>query len=404
MNRIFRVCIFFSVISIAGTRLFAQNEIDVITGKWLEFSDARNFLYHHLSKELYSGLDARTERVNGISDLTGWQERQKYVKETLLSIIGPFPERSPLNPKITRTIAKDNFRVEHIIFESMPGLYVTSSLYLPAGIKKNTKYPAIIYCSGHSAFGYRSKEYQHVILNLVSKGFVVFAYDPFGMGERLQYFDPAKGKSTIGGPTSEHSYVAAQAFITGSSAARYMIWDGIRAIDYLLTRKEVDPKRIGITGRSGGGTQSAFIAAYDDRIYAAAPENYLTNYKRLLQTLGPQDGEQNLFDFVGRGLDHPDFAEVRAPKPYLMITTSNDMFNIQGVLETEAEIRKIYTAYGAEGNFSRVEDDAPHASTKKNREAMYAFFQKFLNNPGDPSDLDIKPLTKIGRASCRERV
>ena len=232
-----------------------------------------------------------------------------------------------------------------------------------------------------------------MILNLVKKGFIVFAFDPVGQGERLEYYDPKTKRSSVGGPTNEHSYPGSQAFITGSSQARYMIWDGIRAVDYLLSRQEVDPARIGITGRSGGGTQSAYIAAMDDRIYAAAPECYITNFTRLLETIGNQDAEQNLFNEIIRGIDHPDFLLVRAPKPALMITTTRDMFSIQGAIETEKEVSRIYKAYGKEDNFSRVEDDCPHASTKKNREAMYAFFQKNLNNPGDPTDEEIKLLT-----------
>ena len=172
-----------------------------------------------------------------------------------------------------------------------------------------------------------------------------------------------------------------------------MIWDGIRAVDYLLSRKEVDPARIGITGRSGGGTQSAYIAAMDDRIYAAALENYLTNFTRLLQTIGPQDAEQNMSDAISRGIDHGDFLLVRAPKPALMITTTRDMFSIQGAMETEKEVAAIYKSYGQEDNFSRIEDDAPHASTQKNREAMYAFFRKHLNNPGNSNDEETQPFT-----------
>jgi len=110
-----------------------------------------------------------------------------------------------------------------------------------------------------------------------------------------------------------------------------------------------------------------YIAAFDDRIYATAPENYLTNYTRLLQTIGPQDAEQNLFNIISSGLDHPDFLIVRAPKPAMMITTTGDMFSIQGAMETESEVARIYKAYNSESNFSRVEDDAAHASTPKNR-------------------------------------
>lgn len=383
--------LFFLLLSISAN---AQNELNVITSKWLDHTDAQNSLYHYLADQAYLLLKQREEKIAAIQSLPDWKMRQNYIKITLDNLVGPFPEKTPLNPKIVRTIDKGSFRVEHIIFESQPGFFVTSSLYLPAGLKKNSKYPVIIYCSGHTAEGYRSSIYQHVILNLVSKGFIVFAFDPVGQGERLEYFDPKTGKSTVGGSTSEHSYPGAQAFLTGSSQAKYMVWDGIRAVDYLLTRKEVDPARIGITGRSGGGTQSAYIAAMDERIYAAAPENYITNYTRLLQSIGPQDAEQNISHLIYRGLDHPDFLIVRGPKPAMMITTTGDMFSIQGAMETEAEVKRIYKAYGQETNFSRVEDNAAHASTLKNREAQYAFFQKHLKNPGDPTDKEIQPLTK----------
>jgi hypothetical protein len=377
-----------------STQVQSQNELDVVTGRWLEYSDASNSLYHYLTSEAYKLLNEREDKISGIQSPDQWKIRQSIIRKTLLEIVGPFPEKTPLNAKILNTIVKEEFKVEQIVYESVPGFYVTSSLYIPAGLKKRSSAPAVIYCSGHNAEGYRSDVYQHVILNLVKKGFIVFAFDPVGQGERLEYFDQKAGKSIIGGPTSEHSYPGAQAFLTGSSQARYMIWDGIRAVDYLISRKEVDPLRIGITGRSGGGTQSAYIAAFDDRIYASAPENYITSYRRLLQSIGPQDAEQNLFNILSVGLDHPDFLIVRAPRPAMMITTINDMFSIQGAMETEEEVSKIYMAYGKSENFSRVTDDAGHASTVKNREAMYSFFQKHLDNPGSNKDEDIRLLTK----------
>ncbi len=370
-----------------------EDDLEVIRNKWLLYSDAPNSLYHYITAIAYEFLDERNNKIAGISSLSEWQQRQQWIQKTLLDIVGPFPEKTPLNAKITRIIEKDSFRIEHVIYESQPGFYVTSSLFIPTWLKKRTKLPAILYCSGHSAEGYRSSAYQHVILNLVKKGFIVFAFDPVGQGERLQYYDPESKKSIIGGPTLEHSYPGSQAFVTGSSLARYMIWDGIRAVDYLLTRKEVDATRIGITGRSGGGTQSAYIAAMDNRIYAAAPECYITNFKRLLESIGNQDAEQNFFNGIIRGIDHPDLLLVRAPKPALMITTTRDMFSIQGAMETEKEVSRIYKAYGKEDNFSRVEDDFPHESTRKNREAMYAFFQKHLNNPGSSTDEKVKTLT-----------
>lgn len=376
---------------LANGRVKAQDELEVIRNNWLHFSDAPNALYHHLTRQAYDLLDKRAGTVAELHSLSDWQKRQEWLSKNLMDIVGPFPGKTSLNAKVVRTIDKGDYRVEHIVYESQPGFYVTSSMFTPDGLKG--KAPVVIYCSGHANEGYRSTVYQHVILNLVKKGFIVFAFDPVGQGERLEYYDPETGKAVIGGPTTEHSYPGSQAFITGSSQARYMIWDGIRAVDYLLTRKEVDPARIGITGRSGGGTQSAYIAAFDDRIKAAAPECYITNFTRLLQSIGPQDAEQNLFNGILQGIDHADLLSVRAPKPALMITTTRDVFSIQGARETAKEVSGIYKAYGKEGNFSMVEDDAPHASTKKNREAMYAFFQKHLDNPGDSKDQEVEILS-----------
>lgn len=372
--------------ALATGRLVAQNELSVVQDSWLKYSDAPNSLYHYLTGQAFDLLKERKDTVSRLNTLSDWQQRQSLIKKTLIDIVGTFPMKTPLNAKITSIIKKEGFTIENIVYESQPRFYVSSSMFIPEGHKKKGKLPVIIYCSGHSEEGYRNPVYLHVIANLVKKGFIVFAFDPLGQGERLQYFDPKSGKSMIGGPTTEHSYPGAQAFITGSSLAKYMIWDGIRAVDYLLTREEVDPARIGITGRSGGGTQCSYIAAMDNRVYAAAPENYLTNFTRLLQSIGPQDAEQNMFNVISRGIDHSDFLLVRAPKPALMITTTRDMFSIQGALETEKEVAAIYKAYGKENNFSRVEDDAPHESTRRNREAMYAFFQKQLNNPGNSND------------------
>ena len=370
----------------------AQNDLDVIKrgeNNWLYYTDAPSALYHHLAGQAYDYLENRTIKVEKLHSLNDWQKRQQRLNETLEDIVGPFPAKTPLNAKIIRTVDKDRYRVEHIVYESQPGFHVTSSLFIPDGLKD--KAPAVIYCSGHSNLGYRGEVYQHVILNLVKKGFIVFAFDPVGQGERLEYFDPETGKSRVDG--SQHSYSGAQAFITGSSQSRYMIWDGIRAVDYLLTREEVDPARIGITGRSGGGTQSSYISAFDERIKAAAPENYITNFTRLLQSIGPQDAEQNFFHGIARGIDHADLLAVRAPKPALMITTTRDIFSIEGARETAREVSAIYKAYGNENDFSIVEDDAPHASTKKNREAMYAFFQQHLDNPGNADDQEVEILS-----------
>ena len=383
--------LFTIVFSVFGNS-FAQDQLNVIRGNssnnhWIHFSDTPNALYHHLAGEAYELLVNRNESVANLQSLNQWKQRQEDVRQTLQKILGTFPDRTPLNPQITRIVEKNGYSIEHIIFESQPEFYVTSSLYIPGDLSEPA--PAILYVSGHTQNGYRAETYQHKILNLVDKGFIVFAIDPVGQGERLEYFDPETGSSFVGGPTREHSYAGVQAFLTGHSLAGVMTWDGIRAIDYLLTRDEVDPDRIGITGRSGGGTQTSYIAAMDDRIYAAAPEAYITNFTRLLQSIGPQDAEQNLPGGIRHGIDHADFLTIRAPKPLLIIATTEDFFSIQGMRESAAEVKAIYEAYDATEFFDVSEDSGGHQSTQKNRKSMYAFFQKHLGNPGNPDDQDV---------------
>ncbi|PXX26516.1 S9 family peptidase [Arenibacter sp. ARW7G5Y1] len=353
---------------------------------WKYYSDAENQLYKQQAEISFQSLAKRKESISKLHTKTDWEGRQGWVKGRLQESIGDFPERTPLNPIITKRIKKDGYSVEKLYFESIPGVKVTAAFFIPHGKRKNL--PTIIYCSGHSDLAFRSDIYQHVILNLVKKGFAVFAFDPYGQGERLQYFDQHLGKSRFS-PTREHSYPGAQLFINGSSTAKYMIWDGIRAVDYLLTRKEVDPERIGITGRSGGGTQSSHIAAFDGRIKASAPECYITTMEYQLKSGGPQDAEQNFPKGIQLGLDHADLLQVRAPKPTLMITTTRDIFSIQGARDTYEETKRAYKALGKEGNLLMVEDNAGHQSTLNNREAMYAFFQKHLDNPGNSKDEEV---------------
>lgn len=357
---------------------------------WILYQNNNQALYNIISNEAFSLLEQRKQHINKLSAKADWQEYQKDLKARLFESMNRF-EKTPLNAKVTGKLERENFTVEKILFESHPGFYVTAALFIPKKLQKPA--PAVIYCSGHTELGFRSDVYQRVIINLVEKGFVVFAFDPLGQGERLQYIDLETGKSKVGGPTTEHSYAGAQTLLTGISLSNYFIWDGVRAVDYLETRPEVDMQRIGITGRSGGGTQSAMIAAYDERIYAAAPECYITSFKRLLQSIGPQDAEQNQYKAIKLGFDHPDFMHLRAPKPTLIVTTTHDFFSQQGARESFAEAKKSYAAFGFPENVKMTEDFGIHESTKNNRESVYAFFQEYLNLPGNSEDHEIVPFT-----------
>jgi hypothetical protein len=383
-----RVILSLSFIVFVNTGMvFSQNEYYVIKNNWLQYSDAPNSLYHFLTGEAYKMLDSREEKIKQIRNKDELLKRQAEVRQTLWNIIGSFPEKTPLNAKITGKVQKNGYRIENVIYESLPGFYVTASLFIPENIKKPA--PAILFCSGHSTGVYRLFLYQTPLLNLVKKGFIVLAIDPIGQGERLQYFNPETKESTIGGSTKEHSYFAAQVFLLGKSSARYFLWDGIRGIDYLVSRKEVDPKRIGVHGLSGGGTQTAYISALDERVFASAPAGYITSYRRLLESMGVGDAEQNFYHGISDGIDHADFIEIRAPRPTLIMATTRDYFSIQGARETYREVKTIYGLLGKPDNIEITEDDFGHGYTKKNREAMYAFFQKHLQLPGSPAEEDV---------------
>ena len=388
MNRFFAIIIFLC----AYLFVHAQEDLS-INNFWTYNGNMTNALYERICSHAFAQIKERWAYVEGLKTNDEWVRRQGDVRKILAEIVGEFPAKTSLNPVITGTIKRDGFTVEKLYFESRPGYYVTAALFLPTG--KKGKLPAIIYCCGHSNVGFRSEAYQRCVINLVKKGFAVLTFDPVGQGERIQYLG-TNGKIIFDpwGPTHEHSYPGTQSFISGRSPANYFIWDGIRAIDYLLSRKEVDPARIGITGRSGGGTQTAYIAAMDDRVLAAAPECYITSFDKLLRTRGPQDAEQLFMYSLEKGFDMSDLIELRAPKPTLMVTTTSDIFSIQGARDVFKEAQNGYIAFGDPDNLMMVEDDAGHASTKKNREAMYAFFQKFLNNPGDPKDEEVEILNE----------
>ena len=392
-NRILKrlkICFVIFLLLSKADFVISQDENLEIFNRWIEWTDGKNMLVHHLNKQAFTFLENRDDIISGLKTKEDWINRQKYVKDIFMKIVGPFPEKTPLNAKITGVIKKDGYRVEKVIYESIPGFYVTGCLFIPDGTKG--KKPAILFVSGHTQEAFRYKDYQIMILNLVKKGFIVFAIDPVSQGERIQHYDAEKNASVIGPTTKEHSYLGDQCFISGVSLGRYFIWDGIRGIDYLLTRREVDPARIGVTGQSGGGTQSSYIFAFDERIKAGAPVNYITGFRRLLESIGPQDAEQNFYHGILNYLTHADLLEVRAPDPALIVAGTRDFFSIQGARETYSEVRNAYAAFGMEDNIGIVEDDWGHGYTKKLREGVCTFFQKNLNLPGDPEDENVTVL------------
>ncbi len=359
-----------------GWALWAQApaELDFLANH-TDYRRIRNMLPEWLKQRAAERLEERRREVARLeaSRLETWRRK---VREAILQGIGGLPERTPLNARVTGVIEREDHRIEKIVFESQPGFYVTANLYLPK--RGSPPYPAVLYPLGHEPGAKAYPVWQRMLVTLARNGYVALTWDTLGQGERIQLFDEDFGGSKLVQSTLEHTMQGIQCLLVGDSLARYTIWDGIRALDYLLSRPEVDPKRVAVTGNSGGGTHTAYLAALDDRLQVAAPSCYLTSWARLLETIGPQDAEQCFPGWLAAGLDHADFVLAFAPKPYLILSAIRDFFSIAGARATYTEARAVYERLGAGDRIGMTEADDGHGYSAPRRQAAYRWFERWL--------------------------
>jgi cephalosporin-C deacetylase-like acetyl esterase len=330
-----------------------------------------------LTRQAETHWDKREEQISALSTRAAIVARQESVRRSVLELIGGLPaSKTPLRPRVTGGFTRDGYRVENVIFESQPGFRVTANLYLPT--TGQAPFPAVLGVAGHSANGKASATYQAAFLGFVRQGFAVLAFDPPGQGERSEYYDEAMGRSRIGIGTAEHTMAGLQCLLTGQTMARHEIWDGVRAFDYLLTRPEIDPKRIAVAGNSGGGTQAAYLAAVEPRLAAIVSSCYMTRWRELWSGPGPQDAEQVFPSFISKGLDFGDFALAWAPRPFLMTTAIRDFFPIDGARLTYKQNQRLFDLLGAGEKAGYFEYDDTHGWSQPRREAAYRFLGRWL--------------------------
>jgi dienelactone hydrolase len=306
---------------------------------------------------------------------------QKTLREAFLRLIGGLPEaKGPPSIKKTGRIEGDDYLIEKLVYESFPGYFVSALLYRPK--KVTAALPGVLSPCGHSATGKAADTYQTLHVNLVKRGYVVLTYDPVGQGERSQFWDAEKGRSRFGLGCGEHAVLGNPLYLLGANLARYRIWDGMRGLDYLAAREEVDAKRIGCVGVSGGGTLTAYITALDPRIAAAAICCYVTTLPRRMANRVPDDPdsdpEQDIFGFVAEEIDHAGLLALCAPRPTLLGTALHDFFPIEGARESFAEAKRLYEAAGAAEAVSIVEAAEKHGFTLPLRTAVYEWFDRWL--------------------------
>jgi cephalosporin-C deacetylase-like acetyl esterase len=334
-------------------------------------------------------LQRREDLIAEIHSVADAERRKQWVRKTFLSLIGGLPDyNGPLNPRITSSIQSENYVIDKVIFESLPGFYVTANLYRPS---RPGRYPGVLLQAGHTQEG--KPEGQRLATNLALKGFVVLAFDPIGQGEREQTYDRQVDRPLAGWSVPEHIQAGAQNILIGESLARYFIWDAKRALDYLVSRPEVDPERLGAVGCSGGGALTTFIGALDPRVKAVAPACFVNSY-RVLFTGPDPDSEMSPPNILFSGLDMGDYIELSAPTPWLILATDGDYFTPAGARLVYEEARRWFGLYGAEDKLRFFIGPGPHGTPLETREAMYEWMIRWLKDgKGDFHEQPVKPYT-----------
>lgn len=371
----------FTTLLVCTGLAFAQtpDELNFLSNH-VDGQERTQMLPRYLKAKASRQLSEREQAVASIKTMAQLEARRTLVKEKLVRLIGGLPTKTPLNARTVSTLDFPSYRIEKVVFESVPGFHVTANLYVP---KSAGRHPAILFPLGHESGAKAHEAWQRVLITFAQRGYVCLVWDTIGQGERIQLWDADFQTSKVFSSTVEHTIVGLQTLLVGDPLGRYTIWDGIRAMDYLLSRPEVDPARVGLTGNSGGGTHTAYLAAIDGRFAAAAPSCFITSWRRLLETIGPQDAEQCLPPFLAEGLDHSDFILAFAPKPYRMLTAIRDFFSIEGARETALEVSRIYDSVGAGDRFGKFEADDGHGYTAPRRAESFRFFSLWLEGKED---------------------
>lgn len=325
----------------------------------------RDYLYNIIDKQ-FAERDSLLSRLITCND---WENRAMIIRDSIRAWTGTLPEKTPLKAKTTGRLERDGYSIEKILFESRPNYFVTANLYLPKNYR--VPRPALLNVIGHTPLGKADERYQRISVNMAKKGFVVLTIDCLGQGERIV----SDYSSWSSAPGNAHQIIGIQSFLSGTHVFNFMVWDAIRAIDYLVSRKEVDPENICITGSSGGGMMSTYILAFDDRIKVTVPtcNPNIWNY-RVHANLG-SDHEQVFFGAFESKIDpRSDPLFIHVPKPMLLNTTTDDHLNpVRGVWDLTTSLYKAYSACNQPDHFTTTMVKAGHAYNREQREITYSW-------------------------------
>ncbi|MEM1136027.1 MAG: CocE/NonD family hydrolase [Bacteroidota bacterium] len=296
--------------------------------------------------------------------LVEWKAQRPFYYEKLIKSLGfnlqEWEKRPPIQSRyIGKKIEFLEYTIQKLVYQSQPNFWVPVNLYIPKGVEFPR--PAILYLNGHSGEGKSTKNYQRSMISLVKKGYIVMSIDEIGAGERKF--------------TGQQS---PQLFLTGHSPGGWQIWDASRAIDFLYTKNNLVAKdKIGVTGRSGGGFQSFYLAAADDRVKATAPIMYVSSFEGMV-TSNVSHTLDNYLPSIRKYMEQHHVMNLIAPRPILIGAGKKDFFSIESTKRTVSKAKKIYQLYG-DSVFPKTEIvDIGHKDTIVHREAVYSFFNQVL--------------------------
>ena len=317
-------------------------------------------------------LRARDEAPISLDD---WQKRRRAIRKQLLKAWGGFPEEpSPLNPQVLGTFKRDGYRVEKVIFQTMPDVWMTANAYVP---DRPGKLPTVLCVHGHWRGAKQDPTVQARCIGLAKLGFVVLAVDAFGAGER-----------GVGKALGEYhgEMVAATLWPIGRPLSGLQVYENRRAVDYLLTRPEVDGARLGVTGTSGGGNQTMYAGAWDERFKAVVPVCSVGNYQAYL------GAACCMCEVVPGALEFTEewgVLSLTAPRALMVINATRDsfQFSVGESKKSLALVEPVYRLYGQPENVRHAIFESPHAYNEPMREAMYGWMTRHLKGEGDGSPI-----------------
>ena len=348
------------------------------------YRDYSRCLPDHMRELALRAYAARNREIAKLTNPAAIRARQKWVRGTFLKLIGELPEHTPLNARSFGTIERDGYKIEKLLYESVPQFHIPANLYIPTTGKP--PYPGVLFQMGHSPNGKAFDTYQWCCQGLARLGYLVLAFDPMGQGERIYYPGSTLTRTRLLSSDDEHTTPGRQMLLVGDSSTRLQLWDAIRSLDYLAAHPLVDPKRLGGTGHSGGATLTMLLSAADDRLAAAAVMMGNTENFACADFNPPgstDDAEQNLLG-APLGIDRWDLLYPLAPKPLLIEVSAKDSFGTYSMsyvtsgTEEFGKLRGVYQALGAAGRLAWTETPLPHGLSYDSRLKVYNWFGRWL--------------------------